>query len=650
MASNRNDSYKLNYAQRKFTDDDLDQLPISKHKKYDYQEVDFSMNELTSQGLRKVVNLCLRCPELRVLKLFKNRLDDAAANDLARLVRECPWIEEMHLSHNRFTADGCERIVVAAERSRPNGASPLWLRLEQNNVENAAAVLQDMQARLSVCDRSDEKSCTTHLCRYGRKVHLPFFWLAGGKVKGKGKGKDKDKDKGREAWWHEDGPRNKAKVVLTARTKPDSQDEDSRRDGYDSQGDDDRYDKARPRGHDILTPARNRSDRSPRVVLRSPPPQRDQSPSQRRVRRRDPSLCEQRDTERGHPMRGERLRVLSAHDARQADSAREERAYERRRRPRSLGAARMVPAEPKRRRLTDDELGRLRDRDAEGRHARLQAPRHGQAQAAVFRPPAPPAQEWGAAFNETAVPDGLAVQKPLAIADGQCAASSSGSSSGSSSSVEPPLAVAALANAAMRTSGPQKKKAILTAVAPAASVVRREAKTLLAAGSTAVAISPDSLSDDDASSSEDGEPAGVALAAGSVASPKFRATAKKASAPQPWAASLQSVNRSAPFSVRSAVGDNTGPPPRAESPSPSCSETRWQEDRGCSPPALASPGRFSRSRSRGDAGGEEENRASRAGQARYGNGGAPTTGVKARMETLKERLTQKWQGKQAQAR
>lgn len=165
---------KLDFAKRFFTDEDLEELPV-REGVYPYEEVDFSQNKLSASGLRTVLGLCLRCENLRILKLFKNDIDDNGAEALADFVRKCRSVEEMHLSHNRLTERGVVALVTAAEKSRPRGANPLWLRLEQNEVADPDQVFQKLQWYLSVCARKDQQRCTVRDCVNGCKVHLPYF-------------------------------------------------------------------------------------------------------------------------------------------------------------------------------------------------------------------------------------------------------------------------------------------------------------------------------------------------------------------------------------------------------------------------------------------------------------------------------------------
>eukprot|EP00440_Ansanella_granifera_P057780 gb/GFBE01062639.1/.p1 GENE.gb/GFBE01062639.1/~~gb/GFBE01062639.1/.p1 ORF type:complete len:820 (+),score=170.15 gb/GFBE01062639.1/:1-2460(+) len=166
----------LNFAKQRLTDDDLPGLVLSKESTT-YEEVDFSQNKLTSSSLRIIVNFCIRCPNLRVLKVYKNDVDDAGAKELARLLEKNPTLEEVHLSHNRITAKGVHAMLTAADRWRPDNLCPLWLRLEQNLVASPTAFIRSVENKLSVCRRDDERRCTTRHCCWSKKVHVPFLYM-----------------------------------------------------------------------------------------------------------------------------------------------------------------------------------------------------------------------------------------------------------------------------------------------------------------------------------------------------------------------------------------------------------------------------------------------------------------------------------------
>lgn len=142
-----------------------------------YEELDFSINGLSSRDMEAVLDVCRRCPRLRVLKLFKNRIDDVGAQALAELCRAVPGIEEMHLSHNEFTAAGVKTMVKAGEETRLPDAIPLWLRVEQNCVVDPDSEFRKMQSKFSVCKRVDLQACTVRACVRNCKVHLPHFNL-----------------------------------------------------------------------------------------------------------------------------------------------------------------------------------------------------------------------------------------------------------------------------------------------------------------------------------------------------------------------------------------------------------------------------------------------------------------------------------------
>lgn len=168
----------LNYAKKNLTDDDLEKLTVEDDTEYDV--VDFSQNKLSTFGLEKVLDICRRCEKFRVLKLFKNDIDDEGAEALAKFIHDRPTIEEMHLSHNRFTVKGITAIVAAGDESRPPRANPLWLRLEQNDVAEPRKLADDLSARYSVCDRREPVGCNVRQCIRKCRVHVPHLYFQRG--------------------------------------------------------------------------------------------------------------------------------------------------------------------------------------------------------------------------------------------------------------------------------------------------------------------------------------------------------------------------------------------------------------------------------------------------------------------------------------
>lgn len=168
------DKKRLQYQGRAFSDKDLEDLPI-KDVVYPYEEVNLSQNALSAEGLRKVIQLCSRCENLRILKLYKNDIGDEGAKALAAYIRKSETLEEIHLSHNRFTARGVEMLVAACEKARAKANAPMWLRLEQNEVASPDEVVHELRRHYSVCDRKDQNRCTNRYCKRDCKVHLPHF-------------------------------------------------------------------------------------------------------------------------------------------------------------------------------------------------------------------------------------------------------------------------------------------------------------------------------------------------------------------------------------------------------------------------------------------------------------------------------------------
>jgi len=121
------------------------------------EEINFAENYITGTGLAWVLKPIQQFEYLRVLKLHKNNIGDSAADPLVKLCRNAPALCEMHLSHNQITWVGADKIVRAAcerqilkvvEKREAN----LWLRLEQNQIEDAKQLFDDWVARgLDIC-------------------------------------------------------------------------------------------------------------------------------------------------------------------------------------------------------------------------------------------------------------------------------------------------------------------------------------------------------------------------------------------------------------------------------------------------------------------------------------------------------------------
>eukprot|EP00429_Kryptoperidinium_foliaceum_P064945 CAMPEP_0176067024 /NCGR_PEP_ID=MMETSP0120_2-20121206/33451_1 /TAXON_ID=160619 /ORGANISM="Kryptoperidinium foliaceum, Strain CCMP 1326" /LENGTH=210 /DNA_ID=CAMNT_0017400635 /DNA_START=72 /DNA_END=701 /DNA_ORIENTATION=+ len=153
----------------------------------EFQEVDASGNNIGSRGCRALVDVCLLCQDLRVVKLSHNAICDQSAPALCELIRRSPALEQLHLSFNRLTGDGAAKLVAAAQEParRSAGAGgprlPFWLRLEQNCVELPRALLQapadggdEQSVAASVCEAEDPSKCGPRGCCRQALVHLPY--------------------------------------------------------------------------------------------------------------------------------------------------------------------------------------------------------------------------------------------------------------------------------------------------------------------------------------------------------------------------------------------------------------------------------------------------------------------------------------------
>jgi len=158
--------------------DDVSQV-VDEHdgEELAFSQLDFSRNSLTLNGVKGVVDICRRCPDLRILKLFNNDIDDEGAVEVAGIFAHCPKIDEIHLSHNRITRNGAEAIIKAADYFLDDdSATPLWLRLEHNDIDNAEEFARDLERDfLSVCGREDRSKCMPRVCAKGKRIHVPFL-------------------------------------------------------------------------------------------------------------------------------------------------------------------------------------------------------------------------------------------------------------------------------------------------------------------------------------------------------------------------------------------------------------------------------------------------------------------------------------------
>lgn len=176
----------LRQSGRRLRDSDLVRI---REQGSGYDEIDLSRNDLTSKSVPDIVHICKKSQQLRILKLFNNRLGDDGAEELGEIFQHCTSIEEVHLSHNDFTRKGVEILVLAADRGLPKDVKrPLWLRMEHNKVSDTEGFARDLERDCpAVCGREDRHRCTPRVCAKGRRIHLPFLIEA---PKGRGRGKE----------------------------------------------------------------------------------------------------------------------------------------------------------------------------------------------------------------------------------------------------------------------------------------------------------------------------------------------------------------------------------------------------------------------------------------------------------------------------
>merc|ERR1712157_125092 len=110
-------------------------------------QLNFSNNKIRAAGLARFLRPTWLFSELRVLKLYKNQITDRAA----------------------------DIIIPAASQREWNGVI-LWVRFEQNEVENAGQLLESWEKqKLSICCVGE--GCRRNECQWGMSLHVPYFTL-----------------------------------------------------------------------------------------------------------------------------------------------------------------------------------------------------------------------------------------------------------------------------------------------------------------------------------------------------------------------------------------------------------------------------------------------------------------------------------------
>ncbi|CAE7272779.1 unnamed protein product [Symbiodinium sp. CCMP2456] len=163
-------------------------------------DVDLSQNDLDDEAMR-ILLLTLKQARvvIGVAKFYQNRLSCRSAILLSQWIRSAPGVLfELHLSHNQIkTAGALELIQAVAETksypsARPgskNWPLPLWLRLEHNDIPEAANF--ERKAELCVqAARPDTKGklicwfaprnrygCRSDNCGHSTANHCPVFHI-----------------------------------------------------------------------------------------------------------------------------------------------------------------------------------------------------------------------------------------------------------------------------------------------------------------------------------------------------------------------------------------------------------------------------------------------------------------------------------------
>lgn len=158
-------------------------------------EIDFSNNGLGNQEVWNLLEALAQYQvHAAVLKLYKNRISQGgvlAMCEFLRSNRRAGPVHEMHLSHNEIDDDSAQELFLTLRSLRPrypprrcvDGAdrgaqTPVWIRLNQNRIKDAAKLVKDLQADgISICPARSTQGCgPTRCCRSDCPLlHLYLF-------------------------------------------------------------------------------------------------------------------------------------------------------------------------------------------------------------------------------------------------------------------------------------------------------------------------------------------------------------------------------------------------------------------------------------------------------------------------------------------
>ncbi|CAD7942061.1 unnamed protein product [Amoebophrya sp. A25] len=126
-------------------------------------ELDLSKNAISDRGTQRLFHwLTEEQIVVRKLLLYQNEIGDFGAYFLAYYLGQQKYfpaarasghfVEEVHLSHNCITQNGCRRILEGLDEAHQypivasNGRTwPLWIRINDNFIESAAEFVQEME-------------------------------------------------------------------------------------------------------------------------------------------------------------------------------------------------------------------------------------------------------------------------------------------------------------------------------------------------------------------------------------------------------------------------------------------------------------------------------------------------------------------------